>query len=56
MHECHITSVKCSSKFKMTKITATYWKPGESEEGKDVTVTLSAFLVDFITEYLYLYI
>ena len=54
LYEGHITSVKCSSKSKITKITATYWKPGESEEGDDVTMTLFAFLVDFIIGDLYI--
>ena len=32
-------SVICSSKSNIAKITAPYWKPGESEEGDDITMT-----------------
>ena len=52
----HITSLKCSSKSKITKFYSFLWKPGESkEEGDDVTMTLFAFLVDFITGDLYVH-
>ena len=43
----------CSSNSNIAKITATYWKPGESE-GDDVTMIIFAFLVDFITSDLYI--
>ena len=39
----------------MYKVTATYWKNGSSQEdGDDVTMTLYEFLVDYITDDLYL--
>ena len=40
LYEGHITSVKCSSKSSIPKVTATYWKPGKSEGGDDVTMTI----------------
>ena len=49
-HEGHIISVKLLSKSNIAKLTATYWKPGESE-GDDVTM---AFLVEVITGKLYI--
>ena len=52
-YEGHIISVKLLSKSNIAKLTATYWKPGESE-GDDVTMTLFAFLVDVITGELYI--
>ena len=50
LYEGHITSVKCSSKSSIPKVTATYWKPGKSE-GDDVTMTIFA---DFMTGDLYI--
>ena len=39
----------------MYKVTATYWKRGSSQEdGDDVSMTLYEFLVDYITDDLYI--
>ena len=55
LYEGKIVAVKLSKNFKMYKVTATYWKNGSSQEdGDDVTMTLYEFLVDYITDDLYI--
>ena len=49
------TAVKLSKNCKVYKVTATYWKRGSSQEdGDDVSMTLYEFLVDYITDDLYI--
>ena len=50
MYNGHIISVKTSGKYKIPKVTATYWKDDETkEEGEQVNMTLWALLVDLVT-------
>ena len=49
MYNGHIISVKTSGKYKIPKVTATYWKDDETEEGEHVNMTLWALLVDLVT-------
>ena len=50
-----IVAVKLSKNCKGYKVTATYWKRGCSQEdGDDVSMTLYGFLVDYITDDLYM--
>ena len=50
MYNGHIISVKTSGKYKIPKVTATYWKDDETEEeGEQVHMTLWALLVDLVT-------
>ena len=50
MYNGHIFSVKTSEKYKIPKVTATYWKDDETaEEGEHVNMTLWALLVDLVT-------
>ena len=45
-----IISVKTSRKYKIPKVTTTYWKADETEEeGELVNMTLWALLVDLVT-------
>ena len=44
----NVINVKCSKKSTTPKVTVTYWKYEETEEGEDVTMTLIEFLVDYI--------
>ena len=54
LYQGKIVAVKLSKKFKMYNVTATYWKNGSSQENGDVTMTLYEFLVDYITDDLYI--
>ena len=55
LYQGKIVAVKLSKNFKMYKVTATYWKNGSSQEdGDDVTMTVYEFLVDYITDDLYI--
>ena len=50
-----IVAVKLSKNCKGYKVTATYWKRGCcQEDGDDVSMTLYGFLVDYITDDLYI--
>ena len=51
----HIILVKTSGKYKIPKVTATYWKDDETEEeGEHVNMTLWTLLVDLVTGDLYM--
>ena len=51
LYQGKIVAVKLSK----NKVTATYWKRGSSQEdGDDVSMTLYEFLVDYITDDLYI--
>ena len=55
LYQGKIVAVKLSTNYKMYKVTATYWKRGSSQEdGDDVSMTLYEFLVDYITDDLYI--
>ena len=43
MYKDHVINVKCSKKSTTPKVTVTYWKYEETEEGEDVTMTLIEF-------------
>ena len=50
-----IVAVKLSKNCKVYKVTATYWNRGSSQEdGEDVSMTLYEFLVDYITDDLFI--
>ena len=53
MHKGHVINVKCSKKSTTPKVTVTYWKYEETEQGEDVTMTLIEFLVDYIKMVIY---
>ena len=48
MYNGHIISVKTSGKYKIPKVTATYWKDDESK-GEHVNMTLWALVMDLVT-------
>ena len=55
LYQGKIIAVKLSNNCKVYKVTATYWKRGSSQEdGDDVSMTLYEFLVDYITNDLYI--
>ena len=55
LYQGKIVAVKLSKNCKGYKVTATYWKRGSSQEdGDDVSMTLYEFLVDYITDDLYI--
>ena len=49
MYKGHVINVKYSKKSTTPKVTVTYWKYDETDEGEDVTMTLIEFVVDYIT-------
>ena len=55
LYQGKIVAVKLSKNCKVYKVTATYWKrESNQEDGDDVSTTLYEFLVDYITDDLYI--
>ena len=55
LYQGKIVAVKLSKNRKVYKVTATYWKHGSTQEdGDDVSMTLYEFLVDYISDDLYI--
>ena len=54
LYQGKIVAIKLSKNSKVYKVTATYWKRSSQEDGDDVSMTLYEFLVDYITDDLYI--
>ena len=52
LYQGHVLSVKCSKRSSMPKVTATYWKHDENQDGH-VTMTVYEFLVDYDLQMLF---